>query len=314
MLARLHTFIRDVLRRERSGFIKNNTITEALNSASYDLWLSLILKLRRGEDSILLQPFKGVTTGQVASAGALTVTGLAEYEIVSVESESGGEYSNLQLYLTRNDQEFESARVAQEYEHLLKKDYPFTLVVSDSGKQTLPDDLFKVGDVFYHTYNGNRYEGQILKDKEFVDRKNSYIEPATEEKPIARIVGNEIEIAPSPTGASTYNYILPYVRHNPVVRFNANGSDLNFTFLPSSFADTVLVRWVKPPATMTTSDGAVTYGIAALTITTECDWSERAFSELATRALAYLGISLNNQLIAQLEGISEQGNAMDVNA
>ena len=497
MVERLHKFARSILRKDRSGFVKAETITEAINAASYDLWNSLVLKLRQGQDSYLLNAFKKETNTISVTDGSATINGGSEYEIMSIEvdpSDSDAEYKDVQLYLAKNDEEFQAARIAQEfehilkrdakfyktttdtptsfdaslgvfpdggtaqagdwyessaegtidgvtikandrivavvnnastsdwsdwdridgsltisnerasvslpndlfktsdvfyfddgagnryegrivndemfvdredviaqgYEHLLKKDFAITVTSldgtgNDTALKNLPDDMFSFGSVFYNEYNGNRYEGQILDDREFVDRKNSVIIAPTPEKPIARIVGNQIEICPVPTGSdfkirlpyeilkpdkipSTLKhsiarlvgnkiefmaedmsaltvppnkFVLPYMIFNPVVRYTISNSDMVLSFNPSSFSDDIKVRYIDTP---TDADIAValTNGEPSYSAPTETGWSDQAFSEIASRMLVYLGVSVDNQLATQIEGLTEQGNVADV--
>lgn len=310
MLVRLHTFIRDVARRERSGFVKAETITEAINSASSDLWKSKIKQASISNgmpDAWLLQPFKGKST--ITSAGSYTITSGAPYFITSIEAGDG----NPEILIARNDNQFKNLRISAELKHLLKTDYSFSLAAVDSGKADLPDDLFNVGQVFYHTYNGNQYEGQILEDREFLDRKNSKLVPPSEELPIARVHDDQIEIYPSPTGVDTYNFILPYIKFNPVARYYPSGGNLIIEFKPASFSLNVDAWYYRPPALATATYGAPVNGVQAITVTQDLEWNEQAFPEIATRALTYIGITINNQIVAQLESIVESQNQVDIN-
>ena len=59
MLVRLHTFIRSVLRKNRSAFVPPDLLTESINQASFDLWRELIQDFRTtGKQSDLLSAFK----------------------------------------------------------------------------------------------------------------------------------------------------------------------------------------------------------------------------------------------------------------
>jgi len=310
MLERLHTFIRDVARRERSGFVKAETITEAINSASSDLWRAKIKEITMGNelgDDWVLQPFKGKQS--ITSAGNYTITNGSAYVLTSIESEDGFP----EIVIARNDREFKNIRSSSELAHILKADHSFTLNAASSGKEDLPDDLFKVGQVFYHSYNGNQYEGQILEDREFLDRKNSAIVPPSEELPIARIHDDQIEIFPAPTGSDTFTFSLPYIKFNPIARYYPSGANLVVEFKPESFSLDVDAWFYRPPALAAATYGAPVNGVQSITVAQDLEWDEQVFPEIATRALTYVGITINNQIVAQLESIVEQQNQVDSN-
>ena len=306
MLERLHTFIRDTARRERSGFVRAETITEAINSASSDLWKANIEKVRKGGDDILLQPFKGSTT--ITSGGSYSLASAATYEITSIDSALN---TGLEIVLAQRDADFPKIRAASELRHLLKSDHPISMNAAASGLADLPDDLFKVGQVFYHTFNGVQYEGQILEDREFIDRKNSVIVISDTSNPIARIKDDKIEIYPAPTGGDVYTFTLPYIKFNPVARYEVNGTALDFSFTPSSFALDAVVYWIKPPTLASATYGTPVAGIQPLSGITEMGWQEAAFAEIAMRALTYIGIATNNQLLVQAEQLMKQTNLSD---
>ncbi len=309
MLQRLHTFIRDIARKERSGFVRAETITEAINAASFDLWRSKVSKLSNanGEDW-LLQPFRGSQT--LTSAGDYTLAGGANYKILSVDPV---DQEDIEITLADNDQEFTLIKSASEFKHLLTSDFPITINAASNGLADLPDDLFRVGQVFYHNYSGNIYEGQILEDREFIDRKNSVIIPATVTNPIARIHDNQIQFYPVPTGPNTYSFTLPYIKFNPVARYSVDGNDLTFEFKPTSYDLDINVYFLRPPLLATATYGTPVRGIQPLTVTQDLEWNSGAFAEIANRALTYIGISVNNQGAVQLESIVSQNNQQDAN-
>lgn len=309
MLQRLHNFIREELRKERSGFLKGSTITEAINAASMDLWKSKVAKLRSGlGEDYILQPFKGSTT--LTSAGSYTLVGGYEYEIVSIEPT---DESLMQIAIADSDADFAALAVSSEYKHIAKSDQSYTINAASAGLGNLPADFYSAGEVFYHTFSGVVYEGVILQDREFIDRKNSVIIPASTTRPIARLHDDMIEFYPVPSGADTYSFILPYNKFNPVARVYTSDDDLVVQFRPSGYDKDVRIYYYRPPQLALATYGTVTAGVQPITTTRDLEWSDVAFSEIATRALVYLGASVSNQLAMQIEPITAQNNQQDAN-
>ena len=93
MLVRLHTFIRSVLRKNRSAFVPPDLITESVNQASFDLWRELIQDFRTtGKQSDLLSAFKDSSSPSV-SGGVFTVAGKSESVVAGISIiDSGNEY------------------------------------------------------------------------------------------------------------------------------------------------------------------------------------------------------------------------------
>lgn len=111
------------------------------------------------------------------------------------------------------------------------------------------------------TVSGQIYEGEILAENEWLDRKNSFILAPTLQQPIARIVGTNIEFYPADAG----NYKLVYYRSPVQPKYNytvaVNGRDI--TYNPSGSVDV--------------------------------DVNPSALNDVIVRALGYLGVSLNDQ-------------------
>lgn len=78
------------------------------------------------------------------------------------------------------------------------------------------------------------HEGDILEEREYLDRLNSYILTPDLEHPIARIVGNNIEFHPSDAG----NFIFSYYRSPiaPVFNYTVSGGR-NITYNPIGSVD-----------------------------------------------------------------------------
>lgn len=309
MLQRLHTFIRDIVRKNRSGFVRNDTITEAINMASTSLFNSLVQKMRSGGgESYLLQPFR--KRAQLAKAsGYWTLTGGMGFEVITIESTDEG---SPQILLTPDGQ-FPSTREMMEFEHIIDSEQSLVLTSTTSGKLDLPDDFGEPKESFYHNYNGNRYEGHILDDNSFMDRRNSFIQPPDEEHPIARITDDQIEFYPIPTGSNTFSITLPYKQYNPLMRYEEMGNDIRFYSKPDSFSDQIYVYYLERPALAQSSDGALVNGVPGITVDTELNWGESAIGELASRALIFVGVEVNNQMAAQIEQLTEQMDVADAN-
>lgn len=116
----------------------------------------------------------------------------------------------------------------------------------------------------------SEYEGEILSEKEFNDRRNSVLLAPEYTNPIARISGKEIEVLPV-----NGNYILTYYREPIECRYAytvaENGRDIIFD--PDNSID--------------------------------LDCNKLAMSEVISRALLYLGISLENQSLVMEERIKD---------
>lgn len=103
MLERLHRFIRNVLKRERAGFVKSEFITDAINSASEDLFLELLTKSKKGDYSDLLAPFKQSTSVTPAS---LVASNWSDNKIVSAETDQ-----DVEVIVAASDLEWTSAKL-----------------------------------------------------------------------------------------------------------------------------------------------------------------------------------------------------------
>lgn len=135
-----------------------------------------------------------------------------------------------------------------------------TCNITTSNVFTLNSDFNKPISIT-STVSGQVYEGEILSENEWLDRKNSFILPPTSQQPIARIKGTSIEFYPSDSG----NYKLVYYRSPVQPKFNytvaANGRDVTYNATNSVNVD------VNPSA----------------------------LNDVIVRALGYLGVSLNDQ-------------------
>lgn len=171
-----------------------------------------------------------------------------------------------------------------EYDHLLVKRAPFSVTAANSGVLDVPAD-YTEGLTIYVMNNGVLTEGTIYSWDEFLEIQNSKILAPSLDYPIATIyVENtgdaKIQFSPVPPNGTTYSYTLVYMRKP------AKGV----------FGYTV------------TSSGNISYNAGA---TTNLDLDDRYFSDILTRALMYLGISLNDAATAQTEAVKDANQLND---
>lgn len=171
-----------------------------------------------------------------------------------------------------------------EYDHLLVKRAPFSVTVANSGVLDVPAD-YTEGLSIYVMNNGVLTEGTIYSWDEFLEIQNSKILAPSLDYPIATIyVENtgdaKIQFSPVPPSGTTYSYTLVYMRKP------AKGV----------FGYTV------------TSSGNISYSAGS---TTNLDLDDRYFSDILTRALMYLGISLNDSATAQTEAVKDANQLND---
>ena len=179
-----------------------------------------------------------------------------------------------------------------EYDHLFLKRQSLTLSSSDNGIKILPSDYSSAVGFYFQDSSNNLHEGELMKWDTFLDRKNSAIAPPTVAtsstddtiKPIATIFNNGtqkvIEFAPRPS-SGTYNFVLLYFKE-PV------DAELLFT----------------------ESNGVIT---TASSGHTDLEWDKRAFSDIVTRALMYLGFPIKDGQAIQLEAVRDSNQLRDGN-
>lgn len=161
-----------------------------------------------------------------------------------------------------------------DFDHLFLKKGDLSLAVVDSGKKDLPPDYEKAVTFHYKDSSSNLHEGDLVEFKKFSDQINSVIVPPvindalSSYRAIATIYDGQIEFAPKPT-STDYNFVLIYYR----------------TPAQGTYG-------------YTESNGVITFDAGA---STNLDWSERAFSDIANRALSILGFTMQDQMAAQIE-------------
>jgi len=170
-----------------------------------------------------------------------------------------------------------------EYDHLLVKRATLSATVANSGVVDVPTDYVE-GLTIYHTNADSQLiEGTIYSWDEFLEIKNSSILAPDRAFPAATIYldssgSPKIEFAPVPT-SGTYTYTFVYMRKPATAYYNAVVSNGNIS--------------------------------AALTGNIDIDVADRYYSDIITRALMYLGITLENASIAGAEGMMDANQIND---
>ena len=174
-----------------------------------------------------------------------------------------------------------------EYDHLLVKKKIFTVSSTTSVQSIAQDDYVQGLTIFIKDGTASTKEGTIYDWDRFLEIKNSAILAPNTLYPAATIFVQEessanvpkIEFAPVPLGSATYDYTLVYMRRpkKAVYAFTTSGG--NFTYNPTGSVD--------------------------------IDIDERYFSDIATRALMYLGISLKDADVASTEAMKDNNQKID---
>lgn len=196
--------------------------------------------------------------------------------------------SDIDLYLNRAISDWISAIVFKykktnkfDYDHLLTKRTGFS-VGSSTGTQNLPADYLE-GLTIYLTVSGNLVEGTLYNWDEFLEVTNSKILTPTTSYPAATIFIDsantpKIQFAPVPV-SGTLEYTLVYVKKPTTAVFN-----------------------------FTTSNGNITYAGGG---SVDLDISDRFLGDIYARTLMYLGITLENPVLAQAEQIKDANQKND---
>lgn len=176
-----------------------------------------------------------------------------------------------------------------DYDHLFLKQSNFSVSTNDNGVKSLSSidaNFIEAITFYYKDSSNNLHEGNLMKWDSFIDRKNSTIVPpiintsTNEYKPIATIYDGQIEVAPRPSTGS-HNFVLLYFKKPTDGVFNFTTSNGNITF---------------------TNSGS-----------TNLDWDIRSFSDIANRALTYLGFPIKDAQTIQLESVIDTNQQRDGN-
>ena len=196
MLVRLHTFIRSVLRKNRSAFVPPDLITESINQASFDLWRELIQDFRTtGKQSDLLSAFKDSSSPSV-SGGVFTVAGKSESVVAGISIiDSGNEYPTRLLTSDADWVLRKKLPVEDVSESLIKT---FTLTTnSNNPNVALPADFMAHKGAIYTSEDR---KGKIVPSDEFLSQKHPVDQKEIDFQNINEDLIKSIEISISDTG------------------------------------------------------------------------------------------------------------------
>jgi len=173
-----------------------------------------------------------------------------------------------------------------DYDHLLVKKKIYTVSSSTSIQSIAQDDYVQALTIFIKDGTNSPKEGTIYDWDRFLEIKNSAILAPNTIYPAATVFVQEessvnvpkIEFAPVPT-SGTYEYTLVYMRRPKKGVYAFDSSNGNFTYKISGSVD--------------------------------IDIDERYFSDITTRALMYLGISLKDADVASTEAMKDNNQKVD---
>ena len=172
-----------------------------------------------------------------------------------------------------------------DYDHLFVKKKTFT-VSSSTGTQSLATTDYVEALTIYLTTGGSTKEGTIYNWDEFLEIQNSSILAPNVEYPAATIFVVEessvnvpkIQFSPVPTSGN-YDYSLVYMRKPAKATYNFTTSSGNITYNPTGSVD--------------------------------IDIDDRYFTDIMTRALMYLGVSLKDGDVASVEAMKDANQRSD---
>lgn len=172
-----------------------------------------------------------------------------------------------------------------EFDHLLVKKSNFS-VTSTTNIQTLPADYVEGLTVYLTVPGGTPIEGTLFNWDEFLEIQNSAILAPTTSFPAATIFldsdnTRKIQFSPVPPAVgTTYTYTLVYFKLPVTAVFNYTTDNFgNFTYNPTGSVD--------------------------------LDWDPRYYGDILARALMYLGISLDNQVLLSAESLKDANQKTD---
>lgn len=127
-----------------------------------------------------------------------------------------------------------------------------------------------------------------------------YLKHPTETRAIVKLEGNLAFARPIPTGGKVIlqYYAFP-VAERALVRYESDGSSLTLTANPVTLT-ALHVYYLKKPTKPEVS-AAYNNGVVTITQVTDLDWDEKAFSDIAARALYYLGFNVKDADITQVK-------------
>lgn len=132
----------------------------------------------------------------------------------------------------------------------------------------------------------------------------SYYKNPTSRRPLATVMGGNIVVRPSSNTAKVTYLNYPSSRR-PMVRFFDNSADKSVELIPTADQGEFYAFGFKPPAQAAATAAPDANGNVSLTVSQDLDWTEQAFSHIATRALFYLGQRTNDQQAINQEAQKE---------
>jgi hypothetical protein len=136
--------------------------------------------------------------------------------------------------------------------------------------------------------------------------KLPYIAKYTTENPIATILDNKITILPYSTNDNPISYVLPYVAHatdrlgySRVYTSGASGLGIEID-TGTVVSSNVRIYMLDVPQT-STATYSYSKGVVSVSVGVDLNWDEAAFSNIANRALLYLGVSVDDKNATKLE-------------
>lgn len=208
MLVRLHTFIRSILRKNRSAFVPPALITEAINQASYDLWRELIQNYKTsGRQSDLLSSFKKSTATLTPSSGVFSISAQSSSVVTGISIIAGtDEYPTRML---PSDSEWSMRKELPVEINNEKLSKSFTLTGTDSSRELPSDFLFHKNIIYTDaTFTSS---GKIVSPEEFLARKEIVAQNEVNLKDISedlvKISDITISAGPPSTGDLPNDYL-----------------------------------------------------------------------------------------------------------
>jgi hypothetical protein len=170
-----------------------------------------------------------------------------------------------------------------EYDHLFVKRTELSATPANGGVLDVPADYVEGLTVYHTNADSVLVEGTIYSWDEFLEVKNSSILAPDRAFPAATIYLNagsvpKIEFAPVPT-SGTFSYTFVYMRKPATALYNYTTNNGNITFNATSSVD--------------------------------IDVADRYYTDIITRALMYLGITLENGGIAGIESMMDANQIND---
>lgn len=170
-----------------------------------------------------------------------------------------------------------------DYDHLFVKKKAYTVTPSTGTQAINATDYVEALTVYLKGTDQVVREGTIYSWDEFLEIQNSAILVPDQYFPVATIFVSEanvqsIQFQPVPASGS-YEYTLMYMRKPAKAVYNYTTSSGNITYNPTGSVD--------------------------------IDIDDRYFSDIATRALMYLGISLKDGDVASSEAMKDNNQRSD---